>query len=63
MIVQGELFFYNILEMKLDSDEELEHEHKNPVKRAEREREFKTAGNNKAVFTEAKDMHAALQQY
>ena len=49
--------------MKLDSDEEVEQEHKNPVKRAEREREFKTAGMLKEVYRSAKDMHSAVQKY
>ena len=49
--------------MKLDSDEEQEQEHKNPVKRADRDREFKTAGMIKEVYRSAKDIHGALQKY
>lgn len=43
--------------MKLDSDEEIELEDKrNPVKRAEREKEFKAVGKIKAILTDPVQM-------
>jgi hypothetical protein len=50
--------------MKLESDEEIEQdERKNPVKRAEREKEFRTVGPLKAIHTDPKEMYENITKY
>lgn len=50
--------------MKAESDEEIENEDKrNPVKRAEREKEFRTVGKLKDIITDPNLMYERLQEY
>lgn len=50
--------------MKLDSDEEREQEEKrNPISRAEKNKEFRTAGQIKDIYRRPEEMHEAIQKY
>lgn len=50
--------------MKAESDEEIEQdERRNPVKRAEKEKEFKTLGPNDQIFTNPNEAYAAATKY
>ena len=50
--------------MKLDSDQEIEQdERKNPIKRAEREKQFRTAGKLKEIFTNPQEMYENVMKY
>lgn len=50
--------------MKLESDEEIEQdERKNPVKRAEREKEFRTVGPQKTIHIDPKEMYENITKY
>lgn len=50
--------------MKADSDEEIEKdERRNPIKRNEREKEFRTVGQFKEVFTNPADANEMLSKY
>ena len=50
--------------MKLESDEEIEQEEKkNPVNKAEREKEFRTVGPQKTIHTDPKEMYENINKY
>ncbi len=50
--------------MKLESDEEVEvDERRNPIKRAEREKEFKTVGQLKQIITDAAEIYAKATEF
>ena len=47
--------------MEPESEEEVDV--KNPIKRAEKEKEFRTVGKLKAIFTQDKDLYEAANKY
>ena len=50
--------------MKLESDQEIEvDERRNPIKRAQRQKEFKTVGQLKQIITDPAELYAKVNEF
>ena len=46
----------------MEPESEEEHNNRNPMNRAEKEKEFRTAGSSKEVYTKAIDIYNAMSK-